>query len=560
MTGWALDLGTTNSGIARWDPSAGQPVLVELPTVCRVPEGDDVLEAPRLVPSAVHMVERPRWQDRLGALPLVARSAFIGRQAWIGRQALERNRASVHAAFAPGFKLALAAEATRTLARVDHHSVTARGVAHAYLRELLAEVKRATGHRIRDLVVSAPVSAFETYRAELQRIFGAIGVLRVRFIDEPLAAALGYGLGLARESFVCVVDIGGGTMHVELVRLSPHGAKGGQAHVVAKQALPLGGNAVDSWVLRDVCARLRFPLDESARDDETRFWRRLMLAESCRVKESLFLEEKATFLLVPPGMLRLDDPRRPGTSLVEMTRAQLVEVLERQGFYAGLEASLDAVLESAHVTAGDVEEVLLVGGSTLLPNVFALLERRFDRRRLRGWQPFEAVAHGAACYAAGAVNAADFIVHDYAFVTHDAETGKEQHIVVVPNGTRFPTPPDHWKRQVVPTCAMGEPETIFKLVICEVARADGGARSFIWDAAGDLHKVGGKTGKDELIVPLNASSPTLGYLDPPHDPRDRRPRLEIAFGVNAERWLVATVHDLLTRKELMREEPVVQLL
>ena len=49
-----------------------------------------------------------------------------------------------------------------------------------------------------------------------------------------------------------------------------------------------------------------------------------------------------------------------------------------------------------------------------------------------------------------------------------------------------------------------------------------------------------------MVVPLNAASPTLGYLDPPHDPQDRRPRLEIAFGVNAERWLVATVRDLLT--------------
>ena len=62
-----------------------------------------------------------------------------------------------------------------------------------------------------------------------------------------------------------------------------------------------------------------------------------------------------------------------------------------------------------------------------------------------------------------------------------------------------------------------------------------------------------------MVVPLNAASPTLGYLDPPHSPRDRRPRLEIAFGVNAERWLIATVRDLLTQKELMREEPVVRL-
>ena len=67
------------------------------------------------------------------------------------------------------------------------------------------------------------------------------------------------------------------------------------------------------------------------------------------------------------------------------------------------------------------------------------------------------------------------------------------------------------------------------------------------------------TGKAEVVVPLNDGSPTLGSLDPPHPPHDRRPRLDIAFGVNSDRWLVATVHDLLTHRELMREEPVVRL-
>jgi hypothetical protein len=208
----------------------------------------------------------------------------------------------------------------------------------------------------------------------------------------------------------------------------------------------------------------------------------------------------------------------------------------------------------------DVDDVLLVGGSTLLPGVFARLEQRFERRRMRAWQPFEAVAYGGACFAADRIGTLDFIVHDYAFVTHDATTGKPQHTVIVPRGTRFPTPPDFWKRQLVPTCSLGEPESIFRLVVCEVARGEGTERRFVFDASGDLHKVGGTTGEDQVVVPLNASSPTLGYLEPPHDPKDRRPRLEIAFGVNAERWLVATVTDLLTRKELMSEEPVVRLI
>jgi hypothetical protein len=45
MTGWSLDLGTTNSGVAQWDPNRSQPQLVELPGVCRSPDGEDPLEA-----------------------------------------------------------------------------------------------------------------------------------------------------------------------------------------------------------------------------------------------------------------------------------------------------------------------------------------------------------------------------------------------------------------------------------------------------------------------------------------------------------------------------------
>jgi len=560
MTGWALDLGTTNSGIARWDDATGQPQLVELPDVCRNPERDDPLEAPRMVPSAVHLLENPGLLDRFGSWPPVASRMFLGRRALIGRPALERNREAAHPAFVPTFKAALSSEATRPLARLGRHAVTAREVARAFLREMLVATKHATGERIRDLVVTSPVSAFETYRAEVQRVLHGLGVRRVRFVDEPVAAALGYGLSLSHERTVLVVDIGGGTMHVVLVALSPRGAMGGEARVLAKQGRPLGGNAVDGWVLEEACRQAGYPPLDAEGDENARFWRRLMLAEACRVKEAVHFDETAVFRVTPPGFGRSATGEHPGSSLQTFTRGQLGALLETNGFHRGLDACLAAMFEDGKARVEDVDDVLLVGGSTLLPGVFARLEQRFERRRMRAWQPFEAVAYGGACFAADRIGALDFIVHDYAFVTHDARTGATQHTVVVPRGTRFPTPPGFWKRQLVPTCSLGEPESIFRLVICEVARGEGTERRFVFDASGDLHKVGGTTGEDEVVVPLNAASPTLGYLEPAHDPKDRRPRLEIAFGVNAERWLVATVTDLLTRKELMSEEPVVRLI
>ena len=563
MTGWALDLGTTNSGVARWDEATGQPQLVELPGVCRRPEGSDPLEAPRLVPSAVHMLENPGLLDRLGTWRPIARRFFLGHTALIGRQALERNRDTAHPCFIPSFKPALAYESLRPLARVGRRGVTARHAARAFLRELLHEVKRTTGHRIRDLVVTSPVSAFETYRAEVQQILRRLGVRRLRFLDEPVAAALGYGLSLNRERLALVVDIGGGTMHVVLVHLSPRGAMAGEAQVLAKQARPLGGHAVDGWLLASVCEEMGYPLLDSADDEDSRFWRRLMMAEACRVKEAVFFDETAVFRVTPPGLLDLRDARRPGSGVLAMTRDRLTEILTERGFYRALDHCLEEIFDSGSAKARveDVEEVLLVGGSTLLPGVFGLLEERFERRRLRAWQPFEAVAYGAASFAADTMSQLDFIVHDYAFVTHHPQTGEAQHTVIVPRGTRFPTRPDLWKRQVVPTCSLGEPETIFKLLISEVARSDGHERRFVWDAAGDLHKVGGaEGGETQVVVPLNEASPTLGYLDPPHQPGDRRPRLEISFGVNSERWLVATVRDLLSGKALLDAEPVVRLM
>jgi molecular chaperone DnaK (HSP70) len=555
MAGWALDLGTTSSGVACWDEALGKPRLIELPAVCRKPDAQDPLEAPHLVPSSVHFLEKTGALDRLGSWPPLARRFFIGRRALIGRQALEHNAGVVHPSFVPTFKPGLSDEPLRPLARVGGESLTARDAGQAFLRELLREVKHATGHRVRELVVTSPVSAFEMYRAEVQQMLRQLGVRRVRFIDEPVAAALGYGISLGHARTVLVIDVGGGTMHVVLVRLSLEGAVSGQATVLAKRGRPLGGNAVDGWVLDDMCRQMGHDLSDD--DDEvTRLWRRLMLAEACRVKEAVFFAEEAAFLM-SPWNLTFRQAERPETVL--LSRARLREILDEHGFYRSLAASVDEVLEQGHLTAAEVEDVLLVGGSTLLPGFYSWCEERFERRRLRAWQPFEAVAYGAACFAGDRMNALDFIVHDYAFVTHDPKTGEAQNTIIVPQGTRFPTSPELWKRQLVPTCALGEPESVFKLLICEVSRADGDERRFVWDAAGDNHKVGGQSGDGQVVVPLNAASPTLGYLDPPHSPRDRRPRLEIAFGVSSERWLIATVRDLLLQRDLMREEPVVRL-
>ena len=73
MGKWALDLGTTNTGLARWDQASGQPQLVELPRICRKPRGENRLEAPALVTSVVDLVPPASLLDQLGTWPPLER-------------------------------------------------------------------------------------------------------------------------------------------------------------------------------------------------------------------------------------------------------------------------------------------------------------------------------------------------------------------------------------------------------------------------------------------------------------------------------------------------------
>ena len=553
MRHWALDLGTTNTALAGWDDLQERPVLLVLPRVCRDPDGSDPMTAPGVIPSATQLVAADDVWSILGRVPLIQRRAFWGRQGMIGREALEHNISRVHPSFAPSFKAQLQHQAVRPLVRLGRRSYSTREVARVYLRELLAEVKRTTGIRIRDLTVTTPVDAYEGYRAELAKLLHELGVTSVQFADEPIAAAAGYGLSVRDQRTILVVDFGGGTLDLALVRIDARSVESGTGRVLAKSARPIGGDVVDRWLLQHVCRQLR----TNVPDDP--FWARLLLDEARRVKECLLLTEEEPFHLRPPGQgapRRSDLDGRLPEHLVH--RDELQAILETHGLYRELDVCTDEVLARARSEGldGGPDDVLMVGGSTLLPGVFPRFERRFGRDKVRAWQPFEAVVQGACTLAARGFAPSDYIVHEYAILISDPETGERRPTTIVPAGTRFPTAPDLWRSHLVPTCALGEPERVYKLIVCEIGRAFSAERSFGWDESGKLHQLddGG------LVVPLNEANPAMGFLDPPHLPEDRSPRLDVRFGVNAERWLTTTVVDLKTRRTLMDREPVVRLL
>ncbi|MDA8016331.1 MAG: Hsp70 family protein [Thermoanaerobaculia bacterium] len=555
---WAIDLGNSHTRIARWNEQRELPELVELPGICRQPGGNEPLAAPRLVPTATEVLESDDWRTRVGRWPFVRDLAFLGQRAIIGRPAIERNLTLEQPDFVPNFKSWLGRRSREVLARTASRTWTAREVAEAFLWELLATVDRQMGERIRDLVITTPVHAFESYRAELQTIAKRLGVRRLRFADEPVAAALGYGLSVGGERRVLVIDFGAGTLDLALVALDPRGVEMGQCRVLAKDGQELGGNDVDAWFLEELVKPFDVDPSHVRGLRESAFWRREMLAEARRVKEALFFDEWTFFLFHHPDGTGRPRPGRDRSDPTEIHRQRLLEVLERHRVAERVEEAILRVLveEPEGVGFDGVDEVLLVGGSTLLPGVYSRAEELFGRSRVRAWEPFEAVALGACVLSAQRFAQSDVIFHDYAFVTHDTKTHEPQTTVIVPAGTRVPTSERFWTGRVVPTCALGDLEKLFKLVICEVARPREGTR-FVRDRQGGLYR--GDESGSLVVVPLNESDPLLGRLDPPHEPSDRKPRLELSFSVDTDRWLRATVDDLKTGKRLLESRQVVRL-
>src|SRR6185503_8696151 len=141
---WAIDVGTTNTGVARWDESSGRPRLLELPNICRQPGGEDHFEAPLLVPSVTQAIEVLDFWSKVGSWPFFSKRFLIGKQAHIGRAALDLNRGQPRPSFAPLFKPYLGNSPLRTLARVGTRALSARDITRLFLRELLVEVKQTT--------------------------------------------------------------------------------------------------------------------------------------------------------------------------------------------------------------------------------------------------------------------------------------------------------------------------------------------------------------------------------------------------------------------------------
>ena len=561
----AIDLGTTNTVVALWNDSTDGPEILHLDSVCRNSvEKSGEIDDSYTIPSCVYLLspgERFSFPFNLLFKNLKVKTGGL-----IGIKAIEKNGGLYRPWYVNNFKSYLGKNIYQFIGQLGRWKYTAEDIALIFLKELLLEMKKTKKVKPDRLTFCVPVDFYEFYRAKLKRICARLRIYRIKTIDEPVAAALGYGLGMDGLRNILVIDFGAGTLDLAIISTMEKSGDSGTCTVVAKDGASIGGNLVDSWIVQDVCRHFSYDFERLSTDQDIRWWYRMLLAEACRIKENLFTREADSFFLMPSKLMDEYAHTVPGDREnlkrpLEYTREDLKGLLKKKGLYTMLDGLIRSVIETAEAkgTGADrIDDVLMVGGSTLLPDIYPLVEKRFGRDRVRAWQPFNAVAFGAAAFAANRYGRADYITHDYAFVTYDKKTLEPEYNVIVPHGTPFPTQKDFWKRHLSPTCALGEPERMFKLVICEIGKKQEFEQEFVWDEKGNMHIV--KEGdNNRVIIQLNESDPTLGYLDPPHAPSDKRARVEISFMINDEKWLCATVYDLVARKYLMEEKPVIRL-
>lgn len=542
---WGIDLGTSNTTIC--EDRSGEPRALNLPELARV----EPLSQTPVVPSCVCVTD-------------VARDAVL-----VGREAMEYNWDGRAPGWMERFKPHLGRDASRVLAALGGRRYTARDGARLFLRGVLAAVEERTGQPVSHLTLATPTAFFETYRAELReivrsldgtsrlgrlwgRITGRPRGVRLRFVDEPVAAALGYGVDLSRSTLVLAFDFGAGTMEAAALQVggpagpdedqdavgprqtTPGGHPvSGRARVLAKNAVPLGGRDVDQWILDALVPRLIHDWPEW---DVALRWE----AERVKLLASAGGEGRFTF-------------RNDAWGALDYGRLQ--EILRERGLYEMAQGLVERVLGTLRqehgIEADQVQDVLLEGGSTLLPGIRDLLADLFGRDRIREWLPFESVARGACLYARGE-EVEDFIYHDYA-IRVAREDGEDEFELLIPRGTRYPTAQDHVTRWYASGFDGQEELSLF---VCEVGGPAGSPVGWEERTGGNRYYRPPTEGARALCPCLNEAEPAIP-LRPSGS--GTSPRLRVSFGVDGDRWLRATIHDLQRKEDLAVGRPVVRL-
>jgi molecular chaperone DnaK (HSP70) len=531
--GIAIDFGTSNTVIARWNRATQQPETLSLPGIS-YRSGQN----PPLIPSLVY-VENAAQEKVIMGQTVRDRALDLGSDPRFFRN----------------FKRGIGASVQGFLPELDGQTVSFERVGQWFLTQIIQQLKVTEPEAGQSLVFTVPVDSFEAYRHWLGRVCESLQVEQVRMLDEPTAAALGYGL--ANQQTLLVIDFGGGTLDFSLVRLDsstqtqtkPIGfiLKWGQksfaeqsgqkpkiARVLAKAGQSLGGSDIDNW-LSDYFATTQglvvTPLT-------TR------LAERLKIQLSLQSQAQEVYF---------NDETFESYEL-QLNRDQFEDILQQHQFFERLDDCMSQVLQQARrqgMKVEDIDAVLLVGGTVQIPAVQTWVQQYFEPSKIRCEKPFEAIAQGALQLSQG-VELKDFLYHSYGIRYWDRRNNCHNWHPLIKAGQPYPM--SNPVELVLGASVDNQPS--IELIVGELG-TDANQTEVYFD--GDrlvTRRIGSSQAQVQSLNDREGAR-NIAKLEPPGHPGSDR--IKVLFRVDDQRFLRITVEDLLALRTLLDDQPVVQL-
>ncbi len=528
----AIDFGTSNTVIARWNPATQQAETLKLPGLT-VQQGQN----PPLIPSLLYVEDAAKGQVVIGQ-PVRDKGLDL----------------KTDPRFFRSFKRGIGTDIQGFLPEIDGKIVSFEQVGQWFLTQTIEAIQKVP-LPLDSLTLTVPVDSFEAYRNWLGQVCQSLQVEQVRMLDEPTAAALGYGL--ADRQILLVIDFGGGTLDLSLVRLDgsagsnkkPLGfiLKWGEknlaessaqkakiARVLAKVGQNLGGTDIDNWLVDYFAATqglAKTPL--TAR-----------LAE--RLKIQLSLQRQASEVYFNDETLESYE--------LQMERDRFEEILQKHQFFDNLDEAMTQVLQQARrsgIEVSDIDAVLLVGGTVQIPAVQSWVKQYFDADKIRCEKPFEAIAQGALQLSQG-IEIKDFLYHSYGIRYWNRRENCHSWHPIIKAGQAYPMSEPV---ELVLGASM-ENQPSIELIVGELGAETGGTEVYF---DGDRLVTRSLAGGQTAVQPLNDKdgARSIAKLTPPGYPGSDR--VKVLFQVDAQRFLRITVEDLLSNQTLLDDRPVVQL-
>ena len=252
------------------------------------------------------------------------------------------------------------------------------------LQKLKLDAEEKLGEKIEYVVITCPANFDDSQRKATQAAGEIAGFKVLRIINEPTAAALAYGLGKKEQKKVLVYDFGGGTFDVTIMNVAPEIveviATGGEPH--------LGGEDFDQRIMNWVIEKFKKEEGIDLSKDPLALQRIKDAAEQAKIELSSVLETEINLPFIT------STPEGPKHLLYKITRGEF-ERMSRDLVEKSIER-VKKTLEEAKLSAKDVDEIVLVGGTTLIPQVRDAVRDFFGKEPNKSINPEEVVAMGAA--------------------------------------------------------------------------------------------------------------------------------------------------------------------